>query len=345
MPLKTIMITNRKVKNKRSKGNGLFGNGIDEDSLHVANLEQTDSKSVTTRRKGATHIKRVRRIEKLKKTYKLTYIEPQDHDSYFQSMMNASDSERPWVLFLHGNNQTPQKNLEKSRKIQELYDVNMIIFSWPSRSYDDKMLKYLGASAVSFLIPGAKSLSMLLLRKSFKRKVTQYRRARALAVKTAGQFAQACQMLESKVFSVLRARNQKISLLTHSLGHKVLRDGIQKLGSNKFDSIVLHQADEEVPAHSQWVASLPVVNGDLSNIAITKNEYDAVLFLSSLVNTNFDVSQPQSRLGNRKSDSHDDQRFNNLDFTGGKNVWMDHELAWDSNLDPKIKNTISALLT
>ena len=39
---------------------------------------------------------------------------------------------KKWLFFLHGNNQTTLKNLEKCRQIEQLHDVNVIAFSWPS---------------------------------------------------------------------------------------------------------------------------------------------------------------------------------------------------------------------
>lgn len=348
MPLKTIMITNRKVNHKTSKGHGLFSDGIDN-KLHVADLERMSTVTTQTRRVGPPHRKVIRKIEKLKKSYRLKYIHAEQHVNYLRDLANTVDNDRPWVLFLHGNNQTSKKNLAKSRIIQDLYNVNMVIFSWPSRSYNDKLIKYLGASAVSLFLPGGKVLAKILAKKGIKRKIKQYNEARDLATKTASQFKAALGLLERDLFNTVKANGRKISLLTHSLGHKVLRDGIQMHNMNQtefgFDSIVLHQADEDIPNHGDWVQSLPLSNDDLSNIAITRNYNDSVLFLSSLVNSNFNLGQRNSRIGNRASMSLDDPRFTYLDFTGMNNVWIDHNVAWDNKLDREIMNTFSNLLT
>lgn len=343
------MITNRALNDKNRKGHALFKNGIDIDNtLHIADLERT-SIVTTTRRKGPTHRKTIRKIEKLQKAYCLSYIEAENHETYLQGIANTDDNDRPWVLFLHGNNQTPKKNLEKSRIIQDLYNVNMVIFSWPSRSYDDKLAKYLGASAVSFFIPGGKVVAKFLAKKAYKRKKKQYTEAREYATETASKFKDALDLLNENLFNTIQANDKKISLLTHSLGHKVLRDGIEKYGLSQsdlgFDSIVLHQADEDIPNHADWVQSLPLSNDDLSNIAITRNRNDSVLFLSSLVNSNLDLRQKNSRIGNRASMDLDDPRFTYLDFTGMNNVWIDHNVAWDNKLDIEIKNTFSDLFT
>lgn len=350
MALKTIMITNRKVKHKNSKGHGLFCEGIDTEHLHIADLERTETTISVNRRYGPPHRRKIRKIEKLKKAYRLTYIPFEEHLEYLQRIANTCDNDRPWVLFLHGNNQTSKKNLAKSRIIQDLYNVNMVIFSWPSRSYDDKLKKYIGASVLSLFLPGGKIVAKFLTGNGIKRKVKQYSEARKFATKTARQYKQALDLLEVNLFNTVRADGNKISQLTHSLGHKVLRDGIQQFDLTEngfgFDSIVLHQADEDVPEHSDWVQSLKTSNdNDLSKITITRNYNDAVLFLSSLINSKLDLRQKNSRIGNRDSFAHDDPRFTYMDFTGMNNVWVDHNVAWDNNLDDEIKNTFTGLLT
>jgi esterase/lipase superfamily enzyme len=340
------MITNRKVKHKKSKGHGLFSDGIDNE-LHIADLERLSTPQI--RRVGPPHRRLIRKIEKMKKSYRLEYKNAAEHENYLQGIANNVDNDRPWVLFLHGNNQTTKKNLAKSRIIQDLYNVNLVIFSWPSRSYDDKLIKYLGASMVSLFIPGGKDLAKILTKKGIKRKIKQYNEARDFATKTASQFKAALNLLEVNLFNTVKANGSKISLLTHSLGHKVLRDGIQLYNMNQagfgFDSIVLHQADEDIPNHGDWMQSLPLSNNDLSNIAITRNYNDLVLFLSSLVNSNINLDQKNSRIGNRAAMDSDDPRFTYLDFTGMNNVRFDHNVAWDNKLDIEIKNIFSNLLT
>ena len=59
---------------------------------------------------------------------------------------------RPWVMFVHGFNQTIEKNIKKARNIEKWRKVNVIVFSWPSQPQPgktDKVMKVIKSKAIS----------------------------------------------------------------------------------------------------------------------------------------------------------------------------------------------------
>lgn len=354
MSLHTIFVTNRNQQtDNNTQPYGEFISKINRIAVATPITEKTEKWKRVTRGK--------RRVKKsyleIQDTYKLTPIKDQQTElssnqeaiELCHDLVNSDANSRPWLLFLHGNNQTLEKNLIKARKIQDLYQVNLVIYSWPSKSFDDDVEKYLIAAGVVALFPGGWMLTKHLAKKGLKRKIKQYKNARTNAKLTAQHFIKALSFLNQQLIAPLQDRGIAFNMITHSLGHKVLKDAITKDPScfkgTVFNNCTLHQADEAYPNHPAWATKLPVASTE--NVTITNNDKDIVLFLSGLLNNGGNISKPLTRLGNRKNFQYDSQQLSYMELSGGGNtsVGWQHGIAWHSDIHPSIKAKFNVLFT
>lgn len=347
MSLQTIFVTNRNINIGKSRKKHLFGNKLSQDrKIRFAAAEKDDKEVI---KKYRVNNKITRTTTSIKKTYKLSLIDSGNVDTYLQSVVDGCDNDRPWVFFLHGNNQSLSKNLIKSRKIQDEYDVNIIIFSWPSFSYDPKTVPKLIIGGLLVANPSSQLLGKWVLKKAFKDKVKQYNRARKCATKTAHRLNQAFKVLADSLLIPLKQKNNPHTcLLVHSLGHFVLREAITldtlALTDYQFNTCMLHQADEVDKDHQDWITPMSLVKNE--NTYITRNKKDFVLFTSGLVNNHPDVTQAFTRLGNRGDrDSEQGSQLKYIDFTGINDVGLGHGIAWDDGRSDEVDALCRPVLT
>jgi esterase/lipase superfamily enzyme len=344
----TIFVTNRNINVGKARKKHLFGNKLSGDNkLHIARADQNDKeeeKYVGIRGKNR------RKIKIIKKTYELNLVEPLDHMAYLQEVVANSDNGKPWVVFLHGNNQTLSKNLVKSRRIQDEYDVNMLIFSWPSCSYNPAFLPMLLAGIVVASNPPTALFGKWIQKKAFKAKIKQYREARRHAHRTAPHFAKAFDIMRDNLLLPMQeSHNPHTSMLVHSLGHLVLRKTVDNYSDQiqgyRFNTCMLHQADEEDEMHQEWTKRIPFV--DANKTYITRNVRDAVLFMSGVVNNDLNPLKACTRLGNRwDTDSEAGSPHNYIDFTGMDGLGFDgHGIAWEEGRSPEVDALCRPVLT
>lgn len=347
MSLQTVFVTNRNINVGKASKKHLFGNKLTEDrKIRFAEAVQDDKEVI---KKYRVNNKITRTIKSIKKTYKLSLVDLDNIDGYLQTVVDNCDNDRPWVFFLHGNNQTLSKNLVKSRQIQDEYDVNMVIFSWPSLSYDPKMVPKLLLGGLLAANPPTQLIGKWVVKKAFKDKVKQYKRARRCAEKTAHRFNQAFKVLRDGLFVPLKQQHDPHTcLLVHSLGHYVLRESIardaQALTAYEFNTCMLHQADEVDEGHQDWITPLSVVKNE--NTYVTRNKKDLVLLMSGVVNNDLDVTEAFTRLGNRwDRDSEQGSPLKYIDFTGLDDVGLSHGVAWDDGRSDEVDALCRPILT
>lgn len=338
MSLQTVFVTNRNINIGKDRKKHLFGNELDPNGkIHFAVAEQ-DDKPIIKKYKVNNKITRTRKS--IKKTYKLSLVESSDISSYLQGVVDNYHNGKPWVLFLHGNNQTLSKNLVKSRQIQDEYDVNMVIFSWPSRSYDPKLLPTLLLGGLLSANPPTKAIGKWIAKKAIKKKIRQYRIAQKYAEKTAPTFNEAFTILRDGLFLPLKQQHDPHTcFLVHSLGHHLLRNSLAQtspvLDGYEFNTCLLHQADEEDKNHPEWIQTMSIVKNE--NTHITRNKKDIVLLMSGVVNNDYDVTKACTRLGNRwDRDSEQGSSLQYIDFTGMDDVGLGHGVAWDDGRSSEV---------
>lgn len=281
MENKILLVTNRGVRRNR-KGATLFKNRMTKSSHRLRCAEVN---------KGSKRRK-----------YALSLVDQGNEQDHITHAV-ASGNDRPWVIFVHGNNQTLDKNLEKCFKMRALYDVNVLAFSWPSVHHGkiSGLLKY---------IPRQPNVGVYAARQ-LKNKIKQYRKAKINAELSAPDLVNALKMAKL----ALEAASRKANFVSHSLGNYVVANATALKDSlSAFDSVLLHQADAENENHRVWVDAM----GKGQRVVVTTNEKDKILEISNIYNHK---SLKNKRLGNVKKEQNDGSPIYK-DFTGARNIGL-----------------------
>ncbi len=229
-----------------------------------------------------------------KRNSRLELYNEQNKHRLFDKLVNRINNgeralNRPWVLFVHGNNQNTEKNIAKAIDIERLHKVNVIAFSWPSQPYtgkEDAMLRLIKKEAVKNLIReiGGNNIVNLALSKLAEKSeeyLRNYLLARIHAEQSPQDFVQALKAINSMLLKQTGKR-VKLSLLSHSLGNYLLQNTVQQHRLPiSFHHILLHQADVDAFDHESWAGKLLHRS---RKVFITSNQYDYVLMASKFVN-------------------------------------------------------------
>jgi len=282
------------------------------------------------------------------------YSSGQEHQ-LFEKLVNSilegrDGAGRPWLMFLHGNNQDMRSNLVKCRKLKQIHDVNVIAFSWPSQPHTfvqnakraaRDMLSPLDIKhIIEKSSPGPAAMGFSFFKELAKKKKQDYEEAKVRAIATAPKFVKALTLIKTNLIDKLAANGKTIdfSLLVHSLGNHVFEN--TQFPSNGslnglFTNVIMHQADVHSTGHSQWIAERMLGIG--KNAYVTVNYYDWVLWLSSLANE-------QDRLGmSRQELSAPNTTY--FDMTEGVNVDNRHNFFHMKKMqNPAINGLFNHLL-
>ncbi len=282
MDSRIILISNRGVRPNRT-GETLFKNKLTKSDHRLRCAEVNPASN--------------------KKKYSLNLVDQGHEESYISNAISESN-DKPWVFFVHGNNQTLHKNLKKCFELRNLYGVNVLAFSWPS-VHHGKLRAILGY--VPFQPHVGKYASRQL-----KRKLKQYGKARKNAEHSAKDLSESLVVFKN----ALSGSSAKANFVCHSLGHRVLKlsNDYQELSSTlePFESVLLHQGDEDNEGHKDWISPI----GEEGKVFVTTNEKDKVLELSNIYNHK---SMKNNRLGNVPKPN-EPRPPTYKDFTGAKNI-------------------------
>ena len=259
------------------------------------------------------------------------HLYPDSHSvGFMQSIKDRIDSgdnelNRPWVLFVHGNNQSIEKNIKKVKKLESSRKVNVIAFSWPSQPLGEALQKTEIVKNILFKAV-TNSLSSVIDptnifsqgSKILKNYYDNYKLARKHASASVDNFIKAVEFLNDNLLNTIPFTNKHA--LFHSLGHKILRDTIEGGAipfdtANKFSSIVLHQADEDSEEHENWVSQLAQYT---ESLYITQNVHDGILWAAGIANQ-------QERLGH-STYRHVASKATYITFTYGYNIHEKHNM-------------------
>ncbi|MEA5536813.1 alpha/beta hydrolase [Crocosphaera sp. XPORK-15E] len=264
-------------------------------------------------------------IEPVSKNDNLTAENPSIKQLFLEIIKGIENNtfSRKWVFYIPGFNQSSRHALDSSRRLSVQYDVNVILFSWPSN-------------------PQGNSNSL----KDFFEAESEYREALSIAkssaITLAKVFTTLSQWIEDSSLDNLSRQRIKFTLLSHSLGNYVVENTTLNLVSSKvadfFDSIILHQADVDNPKHEQWINKIKLSK----NIYITVNRHDFILTISGAFHkfrlNNLNVN---NRLGNNTKDF-TAQKAIYIDFTKGGQVQKAHDLLFDVS-NPIVINFIKQI--
>jgi hypothetical protein len=195
-----------------------------------------------------------------------------------------------WIFLIPGYSSTASTGLQQARQLEEEYQANVMLFSWPA-----------DPPAIS------------------SNPIQAYRQAQAAARVSAIQLDQTLEGLAQLFANPLRTASRPVGfrfcLLIHSLGNDLfesfVRDPIYSGETKIFDTIVLHQPDIDQPHLHAWIDKVQYRD----SCYLTYNTYDAVLRLSMLIN---DVRAGiAAGLDPKKT-----VKF--IDFTHGRHIAADH---------------------
>lgn len=193
------------------------------------------------------------------------------------------------IFFVHGFNQSFEESLEKALSIEKRYNVEVVVFSWPSN-------------------PGG-----------FIRK--EYRHAKRTAKCSVGALDATLEKLGSYLREPFNQDDLlncdvKFSFMTYSLGNflfqNYVRDVSYEAETSIFENIILCQADVDNQGHEVWVDQIETGK----RIYVTINENDYVLKWS-------DANFQKARLG-RQVQGLNSRKAKYIDFTDGPNVGKKH---------------------
>ena len=204
--------------------------------------------------------------------------------------VNLIAKKRNCVFFVHGFNQSFEKNLEKSLAMERKHNVEVVAFSWPSN-------------------PGGSKLD-------------EYRHARRNALASIGALDSTLERLALYIRGPfdrdrLRRCNVKFSFMAFSLGNLLLQNYISGMlydsETRIFDNVILCQADVDSAAHEKWVDLIQAGQ----RVYVTINEYDWVLKWA-------EIASRRDRLG-RTAQNLVSDRASYFDFSRGLKVRNTHE--------------------
>ncbi len=285
--------------------------------------------------KNSRYVKAVKKID----NFEVDIIETENHQQYLSEVVDEQGANGlSWLFWIHGNNQTLEASLETCFAFQKTFPVNIVLFAWPSRSYNPKSLAHLLFSAITMVHPATRILSRMSLIKAVYERYRQYRVAKKLAIKTTQQLTDAYQLLVDHLFSRLEKKSVSCNLLVHSLGHYLLAQTFvseEKYPGFQFDNGLFHQGDIEFNEGAEWISSCKLVKQKY--ITINRNDY--ALYFSGLCNNRFKYSQARTRLGNSSLMSSDHCTI--IDFTNAKGIGVSHDILWSNTLELDYLRTLN----
>ncbi|MFM7641195.1 MAG: alpha/beta hydrolase [Cyanobium sp.] len=238
-----------------------------------------------------------------------TQIRKNDDGSYY------------WAILVPGYNSNPQESLQRARELEVLYQVNVILFSWPANpkesNFPDPKLPYKTAELAAYFT----SIKL----------ASSLRQLNSLFIAPA----------RNKVRDALGTVRFKVSLLAHSLGNRTLyylmrsnnhSGATENEDLQAFDAVILHQADVDLDKSQAWIPQIKA-----ARVFITTNFNDGILRISDIIN--------KTRLGTivKGKDLQDMQNLDTIDFTHahyvGKAHWLFSE-SKDQTADPWFQQTI-----
>lgn len=221
---------------------------------------------------------------------------------------NMKTKDRNCVFFVHGYNTNIRSAIESAARIEELYDVEVILFSWPS-------------------IGGGEG------KKSFGKDLygtANYKRDKRVAAQSVGALDRCFEYLDRYIRHV-EAKDpcdKRFTLVCHSMGNWLLKTLLKSSVYNGetllFDNVVLCAADVNNDGHELFTDKIL----HRRRIYITINENDGPLGWSRRKLGGLQ----KARLGHYTKNLVS-QIAVYLDFTDGKHVGDSHSYFMDSTCD------------
>lgn len=136
-----------------------------------------------------------------------------------------------WLVFIHGDAKTLEASIKRGLTIQQVYNINVLIFSWPSKDPEIRGVKNLKESQTHV----GESMHHFM-------KVMDF-------------------IVQFKAINPAFQQGQKLSLFLHSLGNLYIKTMIENeltgdLPTQLFDNVILNAAAVNQKQHKQWLERL-----------------------------------------------------------------------------------------
>ncbi len=225
--------------------------------------------------------------------------------AFLKAQQRMRETKTNCLFFVHGFDTSFQGAMEIGHRLQQIYNVEVVIFTWPSKGGGLPIPLYKDEQRNATLSVGA-------LDRCFEKLaayVTKYQD---------------------------RACGQKFTLALHSMANylfkRLLQSSIYQGETLLFDNIVLLSADVNNKDHAEWVDRIKYHN----RMFISINENDFALRLSRAKGG----EQQQARLGHWLKNLNSQHAFY-LNFTDAESVDEAHNYFTDDNVlqNPNVKET------
>ena len=292
------LVSNRVVQTSNDLGFGNEANSKGVEELRIAKAEKLNGKwivSIQEEKDGAN----IDTPIKDKPSFKL-FKELQD---------SMRQSKRNCVFFVHGYNTNLLSAIENANKVKELYDTEVILFSWPSLGAGESE-RHLGKDLIGTL---------------------NYKRDKRVAKRSVDALDKTFATL-SKYFDHTRKDGidcgQNVNLLVHSMGNYILKhiykSTIYSGQTLLFDNVFLVAADVNNADHEQFVDKIP--HRRRVYIAINENDYALKWSRRKL------GEEQQARLGHYTRNL-SSKLATYFDFTESKHVDSSHSYFTDKSVE------------
>lgn len=215
---------------------------------------------------------------------------------------------RNCLFFVYGYNKPFSETLEQGWKLQTKYDLEVVLFSWPSNTGGFPIQEYKSVKRVARSSTGAIDASFEKIAKYMKMPFNK---------------------------DILISCNVSLNLMTYSMGNFMFQSYIE--GSTYddetriFSNVILCQADCDNERHERWVDSIQVGK----RVYITINENDKILGWS-------DANFQKDRLG-RTARNLIARHAVYLDFTGSEGMGNTHQI-WGEDTNDVVKEFFKSVL-
>ena len=236
-------------------------------------------------------------------------------DAVLQRLVARFGGNRPLLLYVHGNNNTPAACFERCARLQEIYGVEVLGFSWPSEGYLPSGADPAGAPGPAGDAAGDGDERALRevrednrLQGAIQRKIARYQQAK---VNARGGVDALERLLRLVATARLYAHAQPFSLAAHSLGGHLLQHTLNLPGAPALTSachnVLLLAPCCRAEGHAAWVTLMQ----PRLRTYVTFNRNDTVLYGASI------ADRGEAKLGAEPGAMASLPSLRYVDFSGG----------------------------
>lgn len=201
-------------------------------------------------------------------------------DEAWQLLRPLFEGNKPVLLYVHGNNNSPSACFGRIRKLQTTYPGAVVIgFSWPSEGFQSDGLPLPGLSVTTSNTDDENDLSKVRqsnrTKGGIQNKIRRYHQAQTNAKDSVEAFARLLRLIAS---ARLKSNGQPYSLAIHSLGSHLFQYALQADGATEAASVAhnvaLLASCVRAAAHQEWLTRFR----PKGRTYVTYNKGDSVLF-------------------------------------------------------------------